>query len=99
MRKLRERDDAPPPHAYAAHTRRMSSVRPAKDLGQLDMHRQTCGYEKRTDIVRVELINAHAHGERRHAQRPGQDWSERGELAFMDVIHQDGIKLGIMIRN
>jgi len=76
----------------------MSSVRPAKDLVQLDAHRNTCGHDKRTNIVRVELINAHAHGERRHAQRPGQDWSERGELAFMDVIHQDGIKLSTMIR-
>ena len=76
----------------------MSSVRPAKDFIQLDVHRHTCGLYKRTDIVCVELINAHAHGERRHAQHPGKDWSERGELAFMEVIDQDGIKLGIMIR-
>jgi len=47
---------------------------------------------RQTDIVRVELINAHAHRERCHAQRPGQDRSERGELAFVDVIHQDGIE-------
>ena len=52
-------------YAYAVHTRRMSSVRPAKGFVQLDAHGHTCG--QRTDIIRVELINPYTHGERRHA--------------------------------
>ena len=93
--KPRGRDDVPPAYAYAVHTRQMSSVRPAKDLVLVE-----CAWAyvrpitKHTDIVRIELINAHASCERHHAQCPGQDRCECGELAFMDIIHQDGIELG-----
>ena len=74
----------------------MSSVRPAEDLVLVECARaHVRPITKRTDIVRIELINTHANRERRHAQRPGQDRCERGELAFVDVIHQDGIELGI----
>jgi len=45
-----------------------------------------------TDIVRVELVHAHAHGDRRHTQRPSNKRAESGELAFMEVIHQNGIE-------
>ena len=62
----------------------------------MDAHGHKCS--QRTDVIRVELINPYTHGERRHAQRPGQDWPKRGELAFMNVVHQDGIELGIIIR-
>ena len=47
----------------------------------------------RTDIVRVELVHAHADGDRRQAQRPSKQRAEHGELALMDVIYQDGVEL------
>jgi hypothetical protein len=47
----------------------------------------------RTDIIRTELIHAHANSERRRAERPSEQWAEGGELALVDVVHQDRIKL------
>ena len=47
----------------------------------------------RTDIIRVEFVHAHANSDRRRAERPTEQRAEGGELAFVDVVHQDRIKL------
>ena len=48
---------------------------------------------RRTDIVRIKLVHAHTNRNGRRAQRPRKQGAQSGELALMDVVHQDRIKL------
>lgn len=71
----------------------MSSVRPrTRKVRSVESEHYILAH-KRTDIIRVELIHAHANSQRRQAQCPGEQRAERRELAFMDVIHQDSVEL------
>lgn len=47
----------------------------------------------RTDVVGVELVHAHEHADGCTAEHPGHAGAQAGELALVQVIHQQRIKL------
>jgi hypothetical protein len=48
---------------------------------------------RRTDVVRVELIHPNENADCSGAESPCSNFAEDGEFAFVDVVHEDGIKL------
>lgn len=51
------------------------------------------GMEGRTDVVRVELVDADEHRDSGRPERPGGERADAGELAGVEVVYDDGVKL------
>jgi hypothetical protein len=49
----------------------------------------------RTDVVRIELVDAHKHGTSRSTQEPRESRAELGELTRVEVVHDKSIELDI----
>ena len=48
---------------------------------------------ERTNIVRVELVDADEDTDSRRTQHPGQSPAKHGELAGVEVIDEDAVEL------
>lgn len=48
---------------------------------------------KLADIVRVELVDTDEDADRRRSKCPGEDRSQDGELAFVEVVDKARVKL------
>ncbi len=51
------------------------------------------GMEGRTDVVRVELVDADKDGDGGRTERPGGERADTGELAGVEVVYDDGVEL------
>ena len=47
----------------------------------------------RTDVVRVELVDADEHADGRRPEEPRECGAEEGELARVEVVDEDGVEL------
>ena len=48
---------------------------------------------KRTNVVGVELVDADKDTDGRRPEHPGESPAEHGELARVEVIHEDAVEL------
>jgi hypothetical protein len=84
-----------PTRAHAVQTRPMSSVRPEARCQQTPMAQEMRKQEQatRTDIVRIELVDANEDTDSRRAERPLERLAENRPLALVDVVDQQRVKL------
>lgn len=75
----------------------MSSVRPVEEKKRqkpgLEEGMEHAASRKHTNIVGVERVHADEHADSDGPEPPGRDRAQDGELALVDVVYQDGIKL------